>query len=150
MPLVYLRHTGRHTGFVVGKLSPDDDDDNNNKTSKCKPTEPSLNNTPAIIIRNNERGTCVLIDVAISGDRNMIKEKTEKILTYENLITQIRRMWNVKVIPVIVRATITIAKPSRQCFSNIPGKHEIKELKKNRHYTHTSGSKGTKHTAHAK
>jgi len=79
-------------------------------------------NKPDIIIRDNERGTCVLIDVAISGNRNMIKKKTEKILTYKDLITQIRRMWNVKakVIPVIVRATRIIAKPSRQCFSNIP------------------------------
>jgi hypothetical protein len=27
------------------------------------------NNKPDIIIRNNEKGTCMLIDVAISGDR---------------------------------------------------------------------------------
>jgi len=27
------------------------------------------NNKPCIIIRNNERGTCMLINVAISGDR---------------------------------------------------------------------------------
>jgi hypothetical protein len=27
------------------------------------------NNKPHTIIRNNERGTCMLIDVAISGDR---------------------------------------------------------------------------------
>jgi len=31
------------------------------------------NNKPDIIIRDNEKGTCVLIDVAISGDRNVIK-----------------------------------------------------------------------------
>ena len=29
-------------------------------------------NKPDIIIRDDERGTCVLIDVAISGDRNVI------------------------------------------------------------------------------
>jgi hypothetical protein len=41
-------------------------------------------------------------------------------------------MWNVKakVIPVIIRATRTISKSLRQYLSNIPGKHEIKELKK--------------------
>ena len=29
------------------------------------------NNKPDIIIRNNEKGTCMLIDVVISGDRNV-------------------------------------------------------------------------------
>ena len=32
-------------------------------------------NKPDIIIRDNEKGTCMLIDVAISGDRNVIKNK---------------------------------------------------------------------------
>jgi hypothetical protein len=52
----------------------------------------------------------------------MIKKKAEKILTYKDLITYIQFMWNVKakVIPVKVGATRTIAKPFRQCLSNIP------------------------------
>ena len=33
-----------------------------------------------------------------------------------------------KVIPVIIGATGTISKSLRQYLSNIPGKHEIKEL----------------------
>jgi len=32
------------------------------------------NNKPDIIIRDNENGTCMLIDVAISEDRNVIKK----------------------------------------------------------------------------
>jgi len=41
-------------------------------------------------------------------------------------------MWNVKtkVIPVIIGATGTISKSFRKYVSNIPGKHEIKELQK--------------------
>ena len=35
------------------------------------------NNKPDIIIRDNEGGTCMLIDVAISGDRNVINGVTE-------------------------------------------------------------------------
>jgi hypothetical protein len=38
------------------------------------------NNKPDIIIRDNEKRTCTLIDVAISGDRNVIKKEAEKIL----------------------------------------------------------------------
>jgi len=39
-------------------------------------------NKPDIIIRDNEKGTCMLIDVAISGDRNVIKKEAENILKY--------------------------------------------------------------------
>jgi hypothetical protein len=53
------------------------------------------NNKLDIIIRDNEKGTCMLIDVAISGDRNMIKTEAEKILKYRDLTIEIQRMWNV-------------------------------------------------------
>ena len=41
-------------------------------------------------------------------------------------------MWNVKtkVIPVVIGATGTISKLFRKYVSNIPGKHEVKELQK--------------------
>jgi len=74
----------------------------------------------------------MLIDVAISGDRNVIKKEAEKILKYKELTIEIQRMWNVKtkVIPVIVGAAGTISKSFRKYVSNIPGKHEVKELQK--------------------
>jgi hypothetical protein len=74
----------------------------------------------------------MLIDVAISGDRNVIKKEAEKIPKYKNLIIGIQRMWNVKgkVIPVIIGATGTISKSLRQYVSDIPGKNKIKELQK--------------------
>jgi len=43
------------------------------------------NNKPDIIIRDNEKRTCMLIDVAISGERNVIKKEAEKILKYKSL-----------------------------------------------------------------
>jgi len=72
------------------------------------------------------------IDVAISGDRNVIKKETEKILKYKDLTIEIQRIWNVKtkVIPVIVGATGTISKSFRKYVSNIKGKYEVKELQK--------------------
>ena len=36
------------------------------------------NNKPDIIIHDNEKGTCMLIDVAISGDRNVIKKRSRE------------------------------------------------------------------------
>ena len=43
-----------------------------------------------------------------------------------------QRMRNVKtkVIPVVIGATGTISKSFRKYVSNIPGKHEVKELQK--------------------
>jgi hypothetical protein len=55
-----------------------------------------------------------------------------KISKYKDLKIEIQRMWAVKatVIPVIIRATGTISKSLRQYLSNILGKHEIKEQRK--------------------
>jgi hypothetical protein len=74
----------------------------------------------------------MLIDVAISGDRNVIKKEAEKILKYKDLTIEIRRMWNVKtkVIPITIGATGTISKSFRKYVSNIPGNHEVEELQK--------------------
>ena len=68
------------------------------------------NNKPDIIIRDNEKRTCILIDVAISADSNVIKKEAEQILKYKDLTVEIERMWNVKttVMPVIIGATGTI------------------------------------------
>ena len=58
----------------------------------------------------------MVIDVAISGDRNVIKKEADKILKYKYLTMEIQRMWNVKtkVIPVIIGATGTISKTFRK------------------------------------
>jgi hypothetical protein len=43
------------------------------------------NNKPDIKIRDNKKGTCMLIDVAIPGYRNVIKKEAEKILKYKKV-----------------------------------------------------------------
>jgi uncharacterized lipoprotein YehR (DUF1307 family) len=67
------------------------------------------NNKPDITFRDNKNGTCMSINV-ISGDRCVIQQESENILKYENLTSDIRRIWNVnaKVITVIIGATVTI------------------------------------------
>jgi hypothetical protein len=74
----------------------------------------------------------MLIDVAISGDRNVVKKEAEKILKYKDFTIEIQRMWNIKtkVIPVIIGATGSISKSFREYVSNIPGNREVKELRK--------------------
>jgi hypothetical protein len=93
-----------------------------NQQSQTDRTIP--NNKPDIIIRDNEKGTCRLIDVAISGDRNVIKKEADKILNCKDLTIE------TKVIPVTIGATGTISKSFRKYVSNIPGKHEVTEIQK--------------------
>jgi len=79
------------------------------------------NNKPDIIIPDNEKETCMLIGVAISGDKNAIKKEAEKILKYKDLTIEIEHVQNVKtkVIPVIIGATGTISKSPRKYVSNM-------------------------------
>jgi len=68
-------------------------------------------------------------NVAISGDRNVIKKEAEKILKFKDLIIEIQCMWNVKtnVIPIIIiGATGTIQKSFRKYLNHASVKHEIK------------------------
>jgi hypothetical protein len=67
----------------------------------------------------------MLINIAISGDRSMIKREGEKILKYKDFTKAIQRMCNVqtKVIPVIIGATVTISTSLTKYLSNRPPKH---------------------------
>jgi hypothetical protein len=38
-----------------------------------------LNNKPDIIICDNKKGICMLVDVAIPGDKNVTKKEAKKI-----------------------------------------------------------------------
>jgi hypothetical protein len=74
----------------------------------------------------------MLIDVAISGDRNVIKKEADKILKYKDLTVEIQRMWNVKakVLRVIIGATGAISKSHRKYVSNIPGNMKSRNYRK--------------------
>jgi hypothetical protein len=71
-----------------------------------------LANRPDIIVKNKNDKTCLLIDVAIPSDNNVIQKEAEKKLKYKNLSIEIPRMWNMKcfVIPVILGATGIVSK----------------------------------------
>jgi hypothetical protein len=69
-------------------------------------------NRPDVIIKNKKDKICLLTDVAIPSDGNVIQKESEKKLKYKNLSTEIQRMWNIKcfVIPVIIGATGIVTK----------------------------------------
>jgi hypothetical protein len=51
---------------------------------------------PDVMVHDNGKGTCMLIDVAISGEINVIKKEAEKILKYKDPSIEIKYMQNVK------------------------------------------------------
>ena len=67
-----------------------------------------------------------------ADDDDNNSNNNNKILKHKDLTIEIQRMCNVKtkVIPVIIGATGTVSKSFRKYVSNIPGKHEVKELQK--------------------
>ena len=72
------------------ELHNNNNNNNNNKTQGGKVTilwnqqvrtdRTISNNKPDIIVRDNENRTCILIDVAISADSNVIEKEAEKIV----------------------------------------------------------------------
>jgi SRSO17 transposase len=91
-----------------------------------------LANRPDIIIKNKKDKTCLLIDVAIPSDKNVIQKEAEKKLRYKNLSTEIHRMWNMKCF--VVRSNNW---GHRNCKQNlqkylgtIPGQHSVDSLQK--------------------
>ena len=61
------------------------------------------NNKPDTITCYNEKRKCMLIDVAISGEKNVIKKVGKKDKKYKDFATEIQHTWNIKaeVIPEI-------------------------------------------------
>jgi hypothetical protein len=59
-----------------------------------------------ITVENKDR-ICLLIDVTIPSDSNVIQKEAEKVLKYKDLSIEFQRVWNMKyfVIPVITGAT---------------------------------------------
>ena len=69
-------------------------------------------NRADIIFKNQKDETCIVIDVAIPEDRNVVQKEAENKLKYKSLCIEIQRMWNMKctIIPVVNGATGTVTK----------------------------------------
>jgi hypothetical protein len=85
-----------------------------------------------IAVHGNEKVKCMLIDVAISGDRNAIKKEAEEFLKYRNRTIEIKCMWNVKtkLIRVITGASGTVSESFRQYLSNTKGNTKSRNYSK--------------------
>jgi hypothetical protein len=90
------------------------------------------NNKQNTIIRDNGKRTRMLNSCNNLRRQKCDKDRSREDSKFKDLTVEIQRMVNVKtnVIPVIIGATRTISKSFRKYLSNVPGKHEVKELQK--------------------
>lgn len=60
-------------------------------------------NKPNIVVQNKKQKTCIIIDVAIPSDYNIIQKEVEKKLKYKDLQIQLQRLCNIKIVVVLVQ-----------------------------------------------
>ena len=65
---------------------------------------------PVIVCIDKIAKSCLIINIAIPGDQNIIVKEQKKIGKYQNLGTKLGKLWKLKaeVVPVAVGALVTI------------------------------------------
>ena len=74
-----------------------------------------------VVVNKNER-SCGIIDTAIPADIRVSEKEKQKIERYQELQSEIKRMWNIrsiKIIPVIVRTLGCTLKKLKNCIEEL-------------------------------
>jgi len=89
-------------------------------------------NRPDIVLHNKNEKTCMLIDIAVPNDSNIMLKETEKISKYKDLEIEISRMWNCKTrtVPIIVGALGVLKKGYDENLKILPGHPSANEVQK--------------------
>ncbi len=88
-----------------------------------------LANRPDIVLHDKIEKTCLLIDIAVPDDTNIMLKETEKISKYKDLEFEISRMWT-RTVRVTVGALGTLKKCSVQNLKMLPGHLSASEVQK--------------------
>ena len=68
---------------------------------------------PHLVLVDKKKKSCVIIDIAVPGDRRIYEKEMEKIEKYENLKRELKRFWSLRtvvILPAIVGALGCISK----------------------------------------
>ncbi len=89
-------------------------------------------NKPDIIVKNKVKKFCMIIDIAVPSDYNVVQKKAEKKTKYKALEIEIKRMWNVraKTVPIVIGAAGLVSKNMRKYLKEVPGDHNIELMQK--------------------
>ncbi|KAI5720738.1 hypothetical protein M8J77_011121 [Diaphorina citri] len=85
------------------------------------------------VVKNVKDKKCVLIDVSVPCDANLISKEAEKKLKYRTLAIEVSKMWNLKtiIVPVIIGALGTIPKTLGENIKKLEGDislHKIQDI----------------------
>lgn len=91
-----------------------------------------LANRPDIIFHNKKEKTCLIIDITVPDDANIVVKESEKLSKYKDLEIEIMRMWRVKarIIPVVIGALGTVKKGIGNYLQQLPGQPKVGEIQK--------------------
>lgn len=89
-------------------------------------------NRPDIIVKDWAKNTCLLIDVSVPSDQNIVKKEVEKLSKYKDLEIEVFRMWGMKVktVPIVVGALGMIKKHMNKNIEDIPGSLTLHTVQK--------------------
>ena len=96
------------------------------------PTDITPRCRPDIIIKDKISGKTQIIEVGIPADHRIAAYEREKILKYQQLKYEIRRLWNTepKIIPIIIGATGAAKKTLKENINEIDESIQIAEMQK--------------------
>lgn len=91
-----------------------------------------LANRPDIVLHDKQKNTCLLIDISVPDDANIILKESEKISKYKDLEIEVNRMWNTrtKVVPIIVGALGSLKIGFNNYVDMLPGQPSKEEIQK--------------------
>ena len=89
-------------------------------------------NRPDIIIKNHEEQTCIMMDMAVPSDQNILLKGFQKLPKYKDLEVKVTKMWKLKtkIIPVVIGALGMIKKGTQNFIDQITGKCSLQEMQK--------------------
>lgn len=91
-----------------------------------------LANRPDIVLHDKQKNECLLIDISVPDDANIILKESEKISKYKDLEIEVNRMWNTrtKVVPIIVGALGSLKIGFNNYVDMLPGQPSKEVIQK--------------------
>ena len=79
-----------------------------------------------------EKRHCQIVDVAIPGDRNIVKKQAEKLTNYADLKIEISKMWDCStvVIPIVIGALGSIPQKLEKYLEELDIKSDLPTYQK--------------------
>ena len=94
---------------------------------------PIAHNRPDIVLHNRAEKTCLLIDVTIPQDQNIISKTAEKLRKYKPLEIELQKCWNlhkIQTIPIVIGALGTVLQNNSKYIEKVSDKINFNILQK--------------------